>query len=77
MQQRIKTEKTKERKNIIKFGESKKNQQYMAIMKWRDFEVHHFIVIWGKMHKEFVKTSRLGAKGPSLVGEEIRKKVGK
>lgn len=35
----------------------KKEEEKTARIKWRDFEVQHFIVIRGEMNEEFTKTA--------------------
>lgn len=39
----------------IEVGEYEEEEEEMARTKWRGFEVHHLIVIWGEINEEFAK----------------------
>ena len=40
---------------MIELGEL--DEEDMASIKWRNFEVYHLIAIWGEMDEEFAKTA--------------------
>jgi hypothetical protein len=52
---RGKAKKTPTKTDVIELGES--DEEGVASVKWRDFEVHHLIAIRGEMDDEFARTA--------------------
>ena len=55
----------------------KKEEEKTARIKWRDFEVHHFIVIRGEMNEEFIKLQTNNASYVSVKKFKINKSLNK